>query len=215
MQLPSKFIARAVGFKSQEFSSSISTSNGGRSIISKTPGHKYYFTIETPFLDLDELKDLASWRDEHACSSSSVFTAKIPLLSEGRGSAFATPGAPVARATALKGAKVVLMEGFPANATNIIRPFDMVTWASHTKLYAAATTQTGDQLDASPFNTNGLGETTIKLTKELLEDVPIGTALNLGAALITARPVGNTWGFKIDVSNSKYTRLTLDCVEHY
>jgi hypothetical protein len=209
MRLPDKFITSVFNFKAKIFNSRKSESRGGSRIVNGAIGHRYICELDTPWLTIEEVRDLNSWQ-ESLEGSSQVFTAVLPILSKPRGLAF---GNPKTKATINAGTKQVVLTGLEANTLSIYKAGDMFTFANHSKVYKIAPKPLG--ADIFTYNTNAYGDVLVYLTLTLLKSVPMYTALNFNDVVFTFAASDDEAKFKIAVKDGGYSKLSLDVEEVY
>lgn len=179
-------------------------------LVSGTPGHRYSFEIETPPLNVDEMKELAAFIDDVGYGT--AFTVKMPIFSSARG---AGGGSPVVSAPAPAGSKSISISGLPADLDSAIKSLDPLTFANQTKLYFVAPNYSGDSINTAGYSTDASGNVTIRLTKPLVKAVEAGTAIELVEPTLTVVADKDAWSAEIDARNGKFTTLKLPVVEYF
>lgn len=208
--MPSQFIGQVIAFKSIETNIQRSVSRGGRMLVSGTPGHRYTFEIETPPLNVDELRELMAFMDDVGYGN--PFTVTMPIFSDTRGAA---GGSPVVSSAVAAGSKVIPISGFPVNQSSVLKSMDPLTFANHTKLYFVAPNYAGSSINTAGYSSDGTGAVSIRVTKPVVKAIPQGTAIDLSQPSMTVIADKDEWEAEIDAKNGKWTSLKLPVIEYF
>lgn len=211
MQLPARFIGQIIELESITFGGQESQSQSGRTIVSSLTGHRLKGYIKTIPLGIDDMRDLSSWLDS-LDGSSTVITAAIPLLNVKRGS---SPVNPTVRLAAIAGSKKIYLENLFPNRNRVIMPDDLMTFSGHPKGYTASLRMSGDRIETNSWNSDGLGRTTIYLTKPLINNVAVGEVLNITTPKLTVRMSKSSWKRLLQPSKGRRVVLNFPFIEHY
>jgi hypothetical protein len=206
---PQQFIASAIEIESIDFNLRRSKSKGGVMQIGGTPGHQLMFKITTPPLDRNQQREIMAFIDR--VGSQTPFTVSLPVFSTPRGSA---AGSPSLRTQAAAGSRVIELKGLSANASGVLKGFDLITFANHTKGYFIDNVYNGDSISSGGYNSNSSGQTTIRLTKPLLRTIPTNTSVEIDNPTLTVIAQKEEWNAQISAANSNYVSLDLP-VEEY
>ena len=209
MLLPAEFITAALEFEAKIFNSRKSESRGGTRIVNGAIGHRYVCELDTPWLTVEQVRNLNAWQ-ESLEGSSGVFTAVLPVLSKPEGKA---TGNPTVKASIVAGVKQLVISGLAANTAGMYKAGDMLTFANHSKVYKLAPKPGGG--DIFTYDTDVNGEVTVYLTLPLLKAVTATTAINFNDVVFTFAAQKDEVKFKLAAKDGGYSKLSLDVEEVY
>lgn len=170
---------------SQKTATQLSETHGGITYANQIGvPHQWLFSITTPPLDYAACMALFSFSCSlggrlNACRVTNPF----PPLGSGVGDVCTV------RTEAQAMSDSVSVTGAPASRSEVLQPGDYIQFSNHSKVY----------MITAPAGTNGLGQTTLPITPQLRQRVPVG------ALVQTGRGVGFRMALKTDI-----TKLDLD-----
>ena len=162
--------------------------------------------IDTPPIWHQNVGEIIAFLDDVGMAK--PFPVTLPLLGEATG--VITSNVTV-KTAAIKGSKVIELEGGPNNTTDLVKPNDMLNFESHDKAYWIGVNMTGATIDT--FDTDSSGDITIRLSQPLIQDISAGEEVNFLSPTITVIRTDEAVDYSISANDSNFVTVSFEATE--